>query len=74
MLILSRKLGERVVVGSNVVVTVMEIRGDRVKIAFDAPSQMPIHREEVFHRIQSEEKERALQQQMDVSPYISEFA
>lgn len=56
MLILSRKLGERVMIGRNVAVTVVEIRGDRIKLAFDAPDQVRIYRQEVFHRIQSEEQ------------------
>jgi carbon storage regulator len=51
MLVLSRKEGERVVVGGRIVVTVVEVHGDRVRLAFDAPPEVPIHREEVFRRL-----------------------
>ncbi len=52
MLVLSRKIGERIVIGRNIVVMVTEIHGDRVKLAFTAPAEVPIHREEVFERMQ----------------------
>lgn len=51
MLVLSRKDGQRVMVGPNLVITVLEIRGDSVKLGFDAPAEIPIHREEVHRRI-----------------------
>ena len=51
MLVLSRKLGERIVIGDGVVVTVVEMRGDRVRLGVSAPPTTPIHREEVWFRI-----------------------
>jgi carbon storage regulator len=54
MLVLTRKSGERIVIGSNIVVTVVEIRGDCVKLAFDAPRAVSIHRDEVYRRILAE--------------------
>lgn len=54
MLILSRKKGQRVVIGDSVVVTVAEIRSDRVSLAFEAPPEVPIHREEVYDRLAGE--------------------
>lgn len=51
MLVLSRKTNERVVIGENIEVHVIDIRGDRVKLGFSAPANVPIHREEVFRRI-----------------------
>lgn len=51
MLVLSRKEGERIVVAGRIVITVAEIRGDRVRLAFDAPPEVPIHREEVHRRL-----------------------
>jgi carbon storage regulator len=51
MLVLSRKQGERVVIGRNIVVTVIEARDGRVRLGFDAPQGTPIHREEVFDKI-----------------------
>lgn len=54
MLVLSRKLGESIIIGSEIEVTVVEVRGDKVKLGFVGPSDVPIHREEVFRRIQKE--------------------
>ena len=51
MLVLSRKQGERIVVGDDVTLTVLEVRGDRVKLGFAAPAEVPIHREEVYRSI-----------------------
>jgi carbon storage regulator len=53
MLILSRKRGEQIVVGDDVTVTVLEVRGDRVKLGFAAPAEVPIHRQEVYRSIQN---------------------
>ena len=47
MLVLSRKQGERVLVGPDVIVTVLQIAGGRVKLGFSAPADVPIHREEL---------------------------
>lgn len=51
MLVLNRKCGERIVIGGNIQVTVLEVRGDRVKLGFTGPAEVPIHREEIFARI-----------------------
>lgn len=51
MMVLSRKKGEQVVVGGQVTVTVLEVQGDRVKLGFAAPAEVPIHRSEVFERL-----------------------
>ena len=52
MLVLSRKKNESLVIGDCVVVTVVEIRGDKVRLGIDAPREVPIHRREVFDAIQ----------------------
>jgi carbon storage regulator len=52
MLVLSRKRGQGIVIGNGVTVTVLEVRGDRVKLGFNGPDGMPIHREEVYQRIE----------------------
>ena len=54
MLVLSRKQGEGIVIGHDITVTVVEIRGGRVKLGFSGPSEVPIHREEVRRRIEQE--------------------
>ena len=51
MLVLSRKQGEKVVIGRQIEVTLLAVVGDRVKLGFTAPDEIPIHREEVFRRI-----------------------
>jgi len=51
MLLLSRKRGEQVVIGDAVTVTVIEIKGNRVKLGFNGPPEVPIHREELYRRI-----------------------
>jgi carbon storage regulator len=51
MLVLSRKRGEAIVVGRDIEVTVLEVRGDRVKLGFKGPGEVPIHRAEVKLRI-----------------------
>ncbi len=52
MLVLSRKRGEAINIGGDVTVTVLEVRGDRVKLGFSGPAEVPIHRVEVKRRIE----------------------
>ncbi len=51
MLVLSRKTGEQIVIAGNIRVVVLSAHKDRVRLGFDAPSEVPIHREEVYQRI-----------------------
>jgi len=51
MLVLSRRIGERICIGDGVVITVVRIHGDKVRIGIDAPLDVPVHREEVFLRV-----------------------
>jgi carbon storage regulator len=53
MLVLSRKRGETTVIGGEITVTVLEIRGDRVKLGFTGPAEVPIHREEIYRALNS---------------------
>jgi carbon storage regulator len=50
MLVLSRKRDERVLIGDNIVVTVVEVMGDKVRLGFEAPSDVPIKRQEIADR------------------------
>lgn len=52
MLVLSRKKGERVKIGESIEICVVEIRGDKVRLGFTAPSEIPVHRVEVYEAIQ----------------------
>lgn len=56
MLILTRKLGESITIGDEIKIQVIEIKGKQVRIGIDAPSSYPIHREEVYLRIQEENR------------------
>ena len=51
MLVLSRKLGEVLVIGNSITVTVVAVDGDRVRLGIVAPAEVPVHREEVYQRI-----------------------
>ena len=53
MLVLSRKLNESIFIDEHIVVTVVGIRGDRVRLGIEAPREMPVHRNEVHERIQN---------------------
>lgn len=59
MLVLSRKKNESIVIDENIVITVVEIRGDKVRLGIDAPKEVPIHRSEIHAAIQSELRARA---------------
>lgn len=54
MLALSRKKNEAIVVGNNIEVTILEVRGDQVKLGIAAPKEVPIYRKEVYAQIQKE--------------------
>ena len=51
MLILTRRVGESLMVGDEVTVTVLEVKGNQVRIGIDAPKHISVHREEIFNRI-----------------------
>lgn len=59
MLVLSRRPGQSIVVGNQVVVTVLEVRGDQVRIGVDAPREVQVHREEVFRQLEAENAQAA---------------
>jgi carbon storage regulator len=54
MLVLTRKKGEAIVIGEGVIVTVIEVRGDKVRLGIEASKETPIHRQEVYEAIQRE--------------------
>ena len=54
MLVLSRKKDEKIIIGDNITVMVIEIRGDKVRLGIDAPKEISVHRQEVYEAIQRE--------------------
>jgi carbon storage regulator len=54
MLVLSRQRDESIIIGDNIVVTIVDIRGDKVRLGIQAPTEVPVHRREVFEAIQRE--------------------
>ncbi len=64
MLVLSRHRDESIIIGDNIVVTVVDVRGDKVRLGIDAPTEIPVHRQEVYEAIQ---KERQAGQQQSSS-------
>lgn len=55
MLVLSRKKDESIVIDDNIIITVVEIRGDKVRLGIQAPREVPIHRSEIHAAIQNEQ-------------------
>ena len=54
MLVLSRQRDESIIIGDNIVITIVDIRGDKVRLGIQAPSEVPVHRQEVYDAIQLE--------------------
>ncbi len=59
MLVLSRHKDQTIMIGDNVEITVVDIRGDKVRLGITAPSDIPVHRKEVYEAIKKENKQAA---------------
>lgn len=60
MLALTRKIGERIVIGNGIIVTVADIRGDNIRLAIDAPRDVKIYRGEIYDAIVAENRQAAV--------------
>jgi len=70
MLVLSRQRDESIIIGDNIVITIVDIRGDKVRLGIQAPTEIPVHRQEVYDAIQRENamKESETQRTISQSP------
>jgi carbon storage regulator len=59
MLVLSRQRDESIIIGDNIVVTVVDVRGDKVRLGIDAPREVSVHRREIYEAIQRENQQAA---------------
>ena len=59
MLVLSRHRDESIMIGDDIVITIVDIRGDKVRLGIDAPQSIPVHRQEVYDAIQRENAQAA---------------
>jgi len=58
MLVLSRQRDESIIIGDHIVVTIVDIRGDKVRLGIKAPPEISVHREEIYNLIQQEAKQK----------------
>lgn len=65
MLVLSRKRSERIFIGDNIIVTLLEIRHDSVLFGIYAPQNMPVHREEIYEAIEREKLQQMFDDNME---------
>lgn len=65
MLVLSRQRDESIIIGDNIIVTIVDVRGDKVRLGIEAPTEIPVHRQEVYEAIQRENRRASQLQRKD---------
>jgi len=66
MLVLSRQRDETIMIGDDIEITIVDIRGDKVRLGISAPASVPVHRKEVYDAIKRENRESASMQVQDL--------
>lgn len=66
MLVLTRKTDQSIMIGKDIRIVVVDVRGDQVKIGIDAPRHIAVHREEVYEEIQAENRRAVLKKDIDL--------
>ena len=61
-MIISRRKDESIMIGDDIEVTIVDVRGDKVRLAINAPRSIPVHRKEVYEAIQREKAEKAVEE------------
>jgi len=73
VLILTRRVGENVIVGDDIVISVIEVRGDAVRIGIQAPRSVAVHREEVYRELQRANEAAAAARDEDIGSTVDEL-
>lgn len=60
MLVLSRKKDEKIIIGDNIAIMIVDIQGDKVRLGIEAPREVSVHREEIYQAIQNKQAEAAV--------------
>jgi len=60
MLALTRKIGEQIIIGDNIVITVVDVKGDGVRLGIDAPKEIKIYRQEIYQAVVAENKQATM--------------
>lgn len=66
MLVLTRKIDQSIMIGDQIRIVVVDVRGDQVKLGIDAPREIMVHRQEVYQEIQAENRRAALSKEIDL--------
>ncbi|HHT73220.1 MAG TPA: carbon storage regulator CsrA [Firmicutes bacterium] len=74
MLVLTRKIDQGIMIGDNIKIIVVDVRGDQVKLGIEAPREVVVHREEVYREIQAENARAALKAAVDLRSLQDAFA
>ena len=72
MLVLTRRVGESVIIGDNITVTILEVRGDVIRVGIDAPREVNVHRSEVYAAIEEANREAAAPSPDNVSAFTQQ--